>query len=58
MNDLPVSSSWTTMDRGFAPHHSQDIEHYPFYVDLARGLTELESAQCLLGAGDHRETLN
>jgi hypothetical protein len=55
MNDLPVASAWTTMDRGFAPRHSQEIEHYPFFSRLAHGLMETDAAQCLLGAGDHRE---
>jgi len=58
MNDLPVSSFWTTMDRGFAPRDGQAIAHNPFYVGLARGLTEVEAAHCLLGSGDHRETLD
>jgi hypothetical protein len=58
MNDLPISSVWTTMDRGFAPHHSQEIEQYPFFVHLAHGLTESQAAQCLLGTGDHRETID
>jgi hypothetical protein len=46
------------MDRGIASGPNQAAAHYPFYVRLARELTESEAAQCLLGAGDHREMLD
>jgi hypothetical protein len=58
MSELGIASSWTTMDRGIASGPNQAAAHYPFYVRLARELTESEAAQCLLGAGDHREMLD
>jgi hypothetical protein len=51
MNDLPVSSFWTTMDRGFPSHRGPRVAHDLFYVRLACGFIEAEPARCRLGSG-------